>query len=178
MKAKLQINLPKIILSLAEIVVAILLLINPEGFTAGIIIGAGVVMVAFGAISIYKYMRLPAAPAAQQQLLAKGLFQIILGLFFMIKYSWFLAVFPLLAVLYGIGLLLTGLARVQWTVDMLRLEHPAWGMMAISAAVTVLLSIIILAHPTFLQAFLWTFVSISLMVSAVLDIVNIVMDMR
>lgn len=50
-------NIGSIVSCLMEILVGILLLINPVGFTSGIIIGAGFVLLVTGLISVIKYFR-------------------------------------------------------------------------------------------------------------------------
>ncbi len=175
---KLRRNSTKILLAVAQIVVAILLLINPVGFTAGIIIAAGVVAVAAGVISIVKYVKLPAIQAASEQRLARGIVLIAVGVFAICKYGWFIGVFSILAALYGLGILLSSIARVQWTVDMLRVNHPRWWLMAIDAVITALLGILILTNPFAAVTVPWLFVSIALFVGAAIDIVYVVMDVR
>ena len=111
-----------ILMCLAEILIGILLLINPLGFTSGIIMGLGVLLLVMGAMSVVSYFRTSAAEAARQQSLAKGLGLMLTGAFCALKSEWFIAAFPLLTVIYGVIILVTGLVRIQWTVDTLRLK--------------------------------------------------------
>ena len=48
-------NAGVLILCIAELLVGILLLINPVGFTAGIVIAAGVLLIASGLQSVVRY---------------------------------------------------------------------------------------------------------------------------
>ena len=50
---------------LLEILVGVLLLINPVGFTSGIIIGAGLVLLLVGIVCIIKYFRAEPQEAAK-----------------------------------------------------------------------------------------------------------------
>ena len=59
-----------------ELVVGILLLINPVGFTTGIII---VALMAAGLVSVVKYVRASPETASQEGGLAKGLIFLLLG---------------------------------------------------------------------------------------------------
>ena len=58
-----------IMICILEIVVGVLLLIDPVGFTSGIIIGAGVLMCLGGVLSVVRYFMLKPEIAAQKQLL-------------------------------------------------------------------------------------------------------------
>lgn len=68
-------------MSLLEIVLGILLLIDPVGFTSGIIIAFGIVMVVVGIIKIIQYFRTDAEEAAQKGTLAIGILYASVGLF-------------------------------------------------------------------------------------------------
>ncbi len=50
-------NVAGIVLSLFELVVGVLLLVNPVGFTVGIIMVAGVVLILLGLIDVARYFR-------------------------------------------------------------------------------------------------------------------------
>ncbi len=178
MGEKLRRNSTKILLAAAQIIVGILLLINPAGFTAGIIIAAGVAAVAMGIFDIIKYVRLPALQAASEKCLMRGILLIIIGLFAICKSGWFISVFSILAVLYGLGILLSSVARLQWTVDMLRVNRPYWWLMGVDAAVMALLGILIIANPFAAISVPWVFVAIALFVGAAIDLTYVIMDMR
>lgn len=176
MVEKIKRNFSKILLALAQLVVAVLLIISPEKFTAGIIIAAGVVALVAGVINVVEYVRAPAIQAAQEQRLVKGLMLIALGLFAICKYSWFIGIFSILAALYGVGILLSSFARVQWTVDMLRVNHPYWWLMAADAALTAVLALLIIANPFAVTNVPWVMVSIALFAGAAIDIACAVAD--
>ena len=79
-----------ILLCLFEITVGILLLINYESLTKFIIIGAGVVLLAIGIVTAIKYFRTEAEEARLGQFLTKGLAEICLGAFCLIKTDLFI----------------------------------------------------------------------------------------
>ena len=157
-------RLVNILMAAGEILVGILLLINPLGFTAGIIAGIGMLLTALG------YFREEPLEAVKGQKLTKGLCAFAGGAFCIFKYEWFIATFPLLTILYGIGILLTGITKVQWAVDMLRMKVKLWYYAAISAAVTLLVAMVILMDPFTTTAVLWNFIAVGLIVEAVADI--------
>ncbi len=161
----------KIILSICELVIGIILLINPVGFTAGIIVAVGAVLIVTGVISIFRYFRAEPAAAVVGQSLTRGLISIVVGGFCIINSRWFIVTFPLLTILYGVGTLITGIAKLQWTVDMIRLKMNRWFLMGIAALLTIICAVVILCNPFGSTAVLWTFVAITLIVEAVIDII-------
>ncbi len=162
-----------IITCILEIVVGVLLLINPVGFTSGIIIGAGVLLCLGGLLSIVRYFMMKPDIAAQKQLLFKGLLAILGGAVCITKYDWFLSAFPLLTVLYAIAMLILAAGKLQKMADMKRLGLPRWYMPGISAAMAAVLSAIILLNPFGAVAAVWTFVAVSLIAEAIVEIVTI-----
>lgn len=156
-----------------EIAVGVLLLINPVGFTSAIIIGAGIIMVLAGLVNIIRYFTAAPELAAQQQLLFKGLLLAMGGMACIIKHDWFLTAFPLLTVLYAIAMLLLAAYRLQKMADMRRLHMSTWYMPGIAAALAALMAIIILVNPFGAVTAVWTFVAISLIAQAVVEIVTI-----
>lgn len=167
MKEKLSI----ILASIAEILVGILLLVDPIGLTIWIVRALGVVFVVAGVISVIQYFRQPAVEALLKKSLAAGILAVIFGLWCITQGEWFLSIFPLLTTLYGIAILVSGAVKIQWTTDMIRLKRGPWIWMALSAAVTMICSFVILANPFASAAALWIFIGITMIVEAVIDIV-------
>ena len=164
-----------IMMCVVEVLVGILLLINPIGFTSGIIFGVGCLLIVLGAYSVFKYFKMDAGEAAVGQYLAKGLLEILAGLFCAFNTQWFIATFPILTILYGLLILVTGFMKVQLTVDMLRLKYKKWVWAAVNAVISVVCAIVILSSPFTSTAILWTFTGVSLIIEAFLDVVTIVM---
>ena len=164
-----------ILTCIIEIVVGVLLLINPVGFTSGIIIGAGVLMVLGGILSVVRYFMLKPELAAQKQLLFKGLTAILAGAVCITKYDWFLGAFPLLTVIYAGAMLVLAAAKLQKMADLRRMNIPRWYLPGISAVLAAVLAAIILINPFGAMAAVWTFVAISLIAEAIVEIITIAM---
>lgn len=167
---KLDKNMEALVLCIFEVVVGVLLLINPIGFTAAIIVGTGAVLVVLGIVDIVGYFRMNPDEAAKKNGLSKGLTFVIVGLFCMIKPKWFITTFPLFTVFYGVIILLSGIGKIQWSVDMLRKNQKYWYVAMIGAVLSLLFAILILTDPFASTAVLWTFIAISLIIAAVVDI--------
>lgn len=168
-------RLNNLVLCVIEIVLGVLLLINPVGFTSGIIITAGIFLLLLGVRSVVKYFRADAAQAAEGQLFSKGLLLLLSGGFCVLYTEWFLVAFPLLTMLYGVLILLIGLSKLQQMVDCLRLKRQKWFLPAISAVVSILCAIVILSDPFSSTAALWIFTGVSLIAEAICDVITLVL---
>lgn len=171
-------NASSILLCIFEVVVGILLLLDPVAFTTGIIIAIGVVLLAMGIGSTMKYFRMEATEASETQGLLKGLTLIVAGAFCIFRSYWFIITFPVLSVIYGIIILIAGLGKIQWTFDMLRMKKKKWFLAAISAVVSIICAIVILKNPFSSSVVLWIFTGISLIVEAVFDAVSLIVNIR
>ena len=168
---KLKERLAGILMCLVEALIGILLLINPIGFTTGIIVAVGVVLMILGAVSVIRYFLTAPAEAAQGQLLFKGLLMLAMGGFLALGSGWLLVAFPMVGVVYGLGVFLVGLSKVQWAVDRLRAKGSNWVLGVIGAAISVVCGIVIIANPFTSASVLWVFAGVSLIVEAVFDLV-------
>lgn len=171
-------NGSSIFLCLFEVVVGILLLINPVSFTSGIIIAAGIALLCIGLTSIIKYFKADAEEAALSQSLLQGLVALLAGGFCAFNSHWFVVTFPVLTIIYGIVILVTGLGKVQMAVDLLRAKRKKWFIAAISAVISIACGVVILNSPFSSTAILWVFTGISLIVEAVVDIVALIFNMK
>lgn len=166
----LKANFSTILLSLFELIVGVLLLISPVGFTKGILTAAGAVLIVVGLITLIQYFRTKTEEAAAGQLMFKALVALLLGVFLIFGKDWLIAVFPLLTMLYGVAILLTGLAKIQWTIDGIRMKKKRWWLSAIGAVVSIICAVVIFINPFGSTTVLWMFTGISLIVEAVMDI--------
>lgn len=165
-------NLSSMAMSLAEAIIGVLLLINPIAFTSGIIIAFGVVLMIVGIHKTIRYFRTEPEEAAVSQTFVKGLLALLAGAFCAFHSHWFLGTFPVLTLLYGVGLLITGITKIQWTMDIIRMKRRKWLWMAISAAISVLCGITVVANPFSTTAVLWMFIGITFILDAVFDMIS------
>ncbi|MCM1056948.1 MAG: DUF308 domain-containing protein [Firmicutes bacterium] len=175
---KMKRNLGNLLMCLAEIVIGILLLIDPVGFTAGIIITLGSLLAILGIVSIIGYFRAAPEDAAQKSGLAIGLVALSVALVCIFKTEWFIAAFPLITVFYGVLILLSGIGKIQWTVDMLRLKQKYWFVALIGAVLSVIFAVLVLTNPFTSTVLLWNFIAVSLIIEAVMDILTFIFGMK
>lgn len=165
----LKSNLSAVVLALFELVVGIILLSKPEGLTWLIVMALGAVLVLGGLGAVIKYFRTEPEEAAKEQNLVKGLCMLCGGGFCLLNPGWFIDTFAVLATLYGVIVVVTGLSKIQWTVDMLRQKRPKWYLAAIGAVLTLACGAVVLVNPFETAKVLWMFLGITLIVEAVVD---------
>ena len=171
-------NTGNLIICIAEAVIGILLLVDPVGFTSGIIRALGVVLALQGARDLAAYFKADPETAAASSGLAKGLTLVVLGVFSLFRAEWFIISFPVLTVLYGVLTLVGGINKIQWAVDMYRQKHKYWYIEVLGAALTVIFAVLILTNPFASTVVLWTFIGISLIVEAIIDILAFVLGRK
>ena len=166
-------HLAGLLMAALEVIVGILLMVNPVGFTAGIIIAIGVFVTVMGVISIVRYIRTPAENAAKTTNLFQGLAAVFFGVFCVFGTTWWIAAFPVLAMFYGILQLIAGLQKVQTTVDALRLKNKLWYVPAIGALLSLVCGWIIVKNPEMTVLSIWVFTGLSLIIEGVFDAVTL-----
>lgn len=167
-----------ILLCITEATVGVLLLIRPVSFTAAIIMVAGIALTINGILNIIRYFKSSPEDAAVSGLLIRGLVAAGAGIFCALNPQWFIVTFPVIAILYGIAVLIAGLGKVQLSVDLLRLRNRRWWWSAISAIVSILCAIVIISNPFSSTMVMWWFTGISLIVEAVFDLLAMIMSRR
>ena len=165
----LQKYLSGMVLSLFEIFVGVLLLINPFEFTSGIIMVLGAILLFVGIICVFRYFREQADKAALEQNLFKALIALSAGGFCVLGNGFIVEISAFLAFVYGAIILVTGFSKVQKTIDMLRLKKTKWGFTAISAGITVVCAALILFNAATAAEWIFKFIGITLIVEAVID---------
>ena len=159
-----------LMLCVLELIVGVLLLINPVRFTSSIIIGAGVLMALGGVVAVLRYFTARPEAAAQGQMLFKGVVMLLGGVLAMTQYQWFLTAFPLLTVLYAGWMLILAAMKLQQMMDMLRLKTGRWYIPGIAAALAAVLAAIILINPFGAVNAGWIFVAVSLIAEALVEL--------
>ena len=129
-----------LMLAACELLLGILLLVNPMGLTSFVIIALGVLLLLLGALHLFQYIRLPREEAAKTWNLATGAGLSAIGISIIANQPRMLEIVGALTTLYGIILLVAAFMKLQMAVDALRIQRPFWYLMAISFALTVVLA--------------------------------------
>ena len=159
-----------LIYCICELAVGVLLLIDPIAFTSAIVRILGIVLY------IMNYFRLAPEMGSMSMSFTKGLVQVIAGVFCIFRPEWIANAFPLLAVAYGLVILVVGLVKLQWSVDALRIGSLYWFIPGIGGLTSVIFAVVIIFNPFTTTAVLWIFAGVSLIVEAVIDAVSTIMS--
>ncbi len=171
-------NWLSILLALFLIAGGILLLINPAVYGIFFIKIIGVLLILLGVFDIIKYFRAKPEEAAKGSAFSFGAMMITIGCFCILGSQWFIDVFPILAVLYGLVQVLIGFRELQRTMDALRMKKPLWQLRAISAGISLLFGFLIAFNPYMTIMSIWVFTGITMLVEGVFDAVILVMQLK
>lgn len=172
--SKLKIN--QIVMCLSEALIGFLLIIDPIGFTNGIIITLGVVLAIMGVGNIVTYFREKPEEAEKNNKLAKGFLAVSIACVCVFKSEWFLAAFPVITVFYGVLIFVFSIGKIQWAVDMMRRKQKYWFIALIGAALSLVFAVLVVMNPFSSTAFLWIFIAVSLIVEAIIDIIAMIFE--
>lgn len=164
-----------LIYCVCELAVGVLLLIDPIAFTSAIVRIFGIVFCVFGVFNIMTYFKLDPELGSMSMGFTKGLVQAIAGVFCIFRPEWFATAFPLLAVAYGIVILIVGLIKLQWSVDMVRLGTKYWYIPGIGGITSVIFALVIMFNPFTTTTVLWIFAGLSLIAEAIIDAASTIM---
>lgn len=162
----------------AELLAGILLLVDPVGLTTGIITACGIVLMLWGVGCTVKYFRTDPEIAAEDHTLVRGALLLLGGAFCAFRSYWFVATFPVLTLLYGVVILVGGIVKLQWMLDIIRLKRRRWLPAAVSAFVSIVCGIVVIVDPFGTTAVLWMFTGISLLAEAVFDLIAMLFGNR
>lgn len=162
-----------ILFSLFELAVGVLLLINPDEFTSRIITMAGAVLAICGLINVVKYFFSSVEEGVARQTMTSGLVLLLIGGFCLARPDWFIITFPLMTVVYGVIVLISGIGNIQTTIDMIRLKNKKWYLVALNSVISLLAATIILKNPFASTADLWMFTGFALIKEGLFDIITL-----
>ena len=98
---------------------------------------------------------------------------LLIGGFCVFNSNWFIITFPVITLIYGVMILLTGVSKIQWMMDAVRLKKGKWFLIGISALTSIVCGLVIITSPFSSTTVLWMFTGFSLIVEAVFDIISL-----
>ena len=164
-----QINIRKAIICLCELAAGVLLWMNPQLLTMGIVYVLGGGLVILGIWDMISYFRTEALQAAKEQKIFSGLLKLGVGAACLIKAKGVVSALPALTVLYGIILLIVSAQKIQWSVDMKRMKKKYWHLAAVSGVVSLGFAAITMLNPFRTMELLWQILGVVLGIEAVAD---------
>lgn len=67
-----------------------------------------------------------------------------------------------------------GISKIQQAIDMLRMKRKYWMLAVMNAVLTIIFSVLILSNPFASTAILWTFIGVTLIIEAFIDLLTVI----
>ncbi len=166
-----------LLLAACELLLGILLLVNPIGLTTAVLIGVGILLIVLGIYNLFHYIRLPREEACKTWDLAMGAGFIALGILTITHQPWLVQILGTLTTLYGALTLVLAFMKLQITVDAVRSSRPRWQIMACSFLVVAAMSVLLLVS-VLPESAVWIVTGIVLIILAFADTVYYILGRK
>lgn len=166
-----------LLLAAGELLLGILLLVNPKGLTTAVIIGVGIVLIAVGIFKLFRYIRLPREEASRTWDLAEGAGLIALGIIAITHQPWLVQILDTLTALYGLLTLILAFMKLQITVDAIRASKYRWQIMACTFLAIAALAVLLLTN-VLPENVVWIITGIVLIIAAFADTVYFILSRK
>lgn len=174
MKAYISDYKYNIVLAFVELIIAVFLFINPVVLGRGIIILTGILFGIWGVFKIRGYFTSELEKGKHIQGMSVGILLISLGIFFVSKSSAVQSAISSIMALFGAIMLTMCAFKSELTVSMFRLDFGNVLWMAISAAYSLAISILLFCNVFTLTRIPWILTGISYVIGCGLDITAMV----
>ena len=128
---------------------------------------AGGVLIAIGGLSIARYFLRKSPYIAYDYALGTGISCVAAGILAIIFRG---ILIDMLFTLFGLGLLLGGILKLQLAFNLRRILYPRWYLHLIGAAVSCLLGVLVIVQPGAIADIIVRFIGASILVETVQDI--------
>jgi len=172
--SSLKHNLPSILLILGELIVGILLLIKPESFTRAAIILLGIVLLAVGVVYLIRWLKGRDRGEAGAGTLLFAIVALLVGLVCVFGVGWIMRLFGVLAVVFGVFLLISGVIKCKSYFDGRKAGLSVSPLALVSAVLSVIFGVLIIFHPAGMVNSIWVFAGIALIIEAAVDFIALV----
>ena len=173
--SRFKVLLPAILITLFEIAIGVMLIINPVAFTRATIIILGVLLLILGIIFLVRFIKAKKAEEGGVGSLVGAIVALILGLIFTAFSGGVLGVvMNFLPVVYAVILLIFGINKIVSFFVAKNSDHSVSWLNLISGAAALVLSIVIIFYPAESTVTVWIITGIGLLVEAAFDIIAII----
>ncbi len=162
-----------VLLGLAEIVIGIFLLANPVSASVMLVRVIGAIIIIMGVLNLIAYLANKKESGANQAALVGAVVPIVVGILIYLGARWIITTVAAFSVFIGILMLLGAISKAVQAFRLRKLEK-GWIAYFLSAVLTILISLIIIANPFSTITILWSFIGFSLIAEGVIDMICIV----
>jgi len=174
---KLRLALPVLLTAVFEIIFGVLLFKDPTTFTKTVLLLFGIMLLAVGIVSLIRYLKVNREggnTAVNSLTLAAAIVSLVIGAICSFAPGAVITLFAVIAVVYGIILLITGVLKCQTFFAGRALGVKSPFLILLSSLVTIICGIVIIANPFKSTEVMLQFLGVALIAQAVLDIVAVI----
>lgn len=154
--------------AVALLICGLVLLLMPELTLVTIANVIGILVIIIGAFFLIGYFLRKELAAGNNDLI-KGLVIVCIGIFICVKSELVVSVLP---VVLGIGVVLSGILKLQHALDLKRMGFDTWVRIGLTAAVNIFIGLIVILNPFSTVAWLMRLVGIGFLFSGVTDLIT------
>ncbi|MCR5088904.1 MAG: DUF308 domain-containing protein [Oscillospiraceae bacterium] len=167
---RLSTNFSIVLLALFEGIVGFMLFGNPEKFTRSVIIFFGIIMLIIGAGNLIQALRTRVDGAPDSYMMIAAAADLIIGIVLTLGNKFVYGIFPVVAVIYGIFLIIVGIHKLRVYRGLKREGFMPPILSLVSGLSAIVLGILIVLNPFGTVETLWKFAGVVLIGEAVLDL--------
>ena len=150
------------------LICGLILLFMPELTLVTIANVIGILVIIIGAFFLIGYFLRKELASGNNDLI-KGLVIVCIGIFICVKSELVVSVLP---VVLGIGVVLSGILKLQHAFDLKRMGFDTWVRIGLTAAVNIFIGLIVILNPFSTVAWLMRLVGVGFLFSGVTDLIT------
>ena len=167
---ELKLSWQELTIGLAAIVLGLVLLILPGVAASVVLCGIGAIGIIIGIVHVVRYFTLDARAAIFGFDLSIGLVWIVGGILVIILKDFLISLLP---VFFGLVVLLGGIAKVQTTLSLKRMNARHWYLELVAAVISIALGTVILCNPFSTALLLMRIIGAALLIEGVQDLASL-----
>lgn len=147
-----------------------LLLIICPGLASSVVLNViGIVAIVIGAVHLVRYFMLDSRSAMASNGMFIGLMWLIGGILLMALKNFLLSLLPFL---FGLVLLVGGVAKLQYTLNFKRMGATRWYLELAATALSIAFGVVILINPFSTALLLMRIIGIALLIEGIQDLIS------
>ena len=160
--------------AVALLICGLVLLLMPELTLVTIANVIGILVIIIGAFFLIGYFLRKELAAGNNDLI-KGLVIVCIGIFICVKSELVVSVLP---VVLGIGVVLSGILKLQHAFDLKRMGFDTWVRIGLTSAVNIFIGLIVILNPFSTAEFIMIFAGATMIAEGITDIICVIFILR
>ena len=149
------------------VILGIIDLVNPERMLNIIAYALGISAIVCGAIYVVIYLLRDVKLNLESNDFLGGLIGIVSGVVILLKWREFMSLLP---VVLGALIVVSGCMKLQDSIDLRKLDHPAFGYMLLLAVIFIIFGSILVANPFKTEVVLMKVIGVTLIITGITDL--------